>query len=106
MHGYAELEMYSLHIDSMGVFEAAAHGINPVILPKKQCTYHIAHDGGWEFSDPIEKLHFFAKRPSLDWWSVWVAGNKIVKENSTFGINNENWGLNDIELEEITIEIN
>ena len=99
--GYAELEMYSLHIDSMGVFEAAARDIKQVILPLKMCTYHIAHDGGWEFADPIEKISFFQKKPSLEWWSVWVAGSKIVREKSTFGINDSNWGLNNVELKEI-----
>ncbi len=99
--GYAELEMYSLHIDSMALFEAAAKGIQQEVLPAKACTYHIAHTGGWEFADPIEKIQFFAKWPTLEWWSVWVAGNKIVREKSTFGINRENWGLNDQELREI-----
>ena len=100
--GYAELEMYSLHIDSMGLFEAAAKGIKQVILPPQMCTYHIAHEGGWEFSDPLAKLHFFQQKPSLEWWSVWVAGSKIVREKSTFGINKPNWGLKDVELKEIT----
>ncbi|MFT5779508.1 MAG: hypothetical protein ACI837_002467 [Crocinitomicaceae bacterium] len=103
IEGYAELELYSLHIDSMGVFEAAARGLKQEIMSRDECTYHISHRGGWEFADPIEKLHFYAKRPSLEWWSVWVAGNKIVKEKSTFGINDSNWGLNQVELKEITV---
>lgn len=103
IEGYAELEMYSLHIDSMGVFEAAARGLTQEIFPAALCTYHIAHEGGWEFADPIEKLHFYSKKPSLEWWSVWVAGSKIVREKSTFGINSSNWGLKDVELKEITV---
>lgn len=102
VEGYAELEMYSLHIDSMGVFEAAAKGLKQVILPPEKCTYHIAHEGGWEFTNPIEKLYFFQKKPSLEWWSVWMAGSKIVHEKSTFGVNKPDWGLNNHELKEIT----
>lgn len=100
--GYAELEMYSLHIDSMALFEAAAKGIQQEVFPKSACTYHIAHTGGWEFADPIEKIQFYKDKPSLEWWAVWVAGNKVVKEKSTFGINSQDWGLNNIELKEIS----
>lgn len=99
--GYAELEMYSLHIDSMLLFSAAACGIEQKIFPVEACTYHMAHDGGWEFADPIEKLHFYSKKPSLEWWAVWDAGRKIVVEQSNFGINSPEWGLNDVELREI-----
>ena len=102
--GYVELEMYSLHIDSMGLFSAAAKGIEQEIFPMDACTYHIAHTGGWEFADPIEKLAFFSKKPSLEWWAVWQAGLKIVREKSNFNFNSENWGLNNVDLKEIEIE--
>ncbi|MFT4600864.1 MAG: hypothetical protein ACI857_001041 [Arenicella sp.] len=99
--GYAELEMYSIHIDSMGLMAASALGIEQVLLPKKACAYHISHTGGWEFANPFEKLRFFENKPCLDWRSVWSAGMELNKTKSNFDINDENWGLNDVILKEI-----
>jgi hypothetical protein len=100
--GYVELEMYSLHIDSMAIFSAIAKSKKQVILEQDLCTYHIAHTGGWEITDPIEKLRFFEKFPCLDWWSVWEAGTKIVKEKGDFKINGNSWGLYQYDLEDIS----
>ena len=99
--GYLELEMYSLHIDSMVLFSALAQGIDQVIYPGEMCSFHIAHGGGWEPGDAVEQLRFYNKRPSLDWWVVHSAGKQIVKDKSNFDMNSEDWGLNNIILEEI-----
>lgn len=99
--GYVELEMYSLHIDSMCLYACIAQGMDQVIFPPEACSYHIEHTGGWEISDPVEKLRFFEKKPSLEWWAVSEAGRKIIKEKSNFNINSENWGLADKELKEL-----
>jgi hypothetical protein len=98
--GYVELEMYSLHIDSMALYSCVAQGIEQVILPPEECCYHIEHAGGWEIDDPIEKLRFYEKKPSLEWWAVEEAGEKIINEGSNFNINDENWGLNNLNLME------
>jgi hypothetical protein len=101
IEGYVELEMYSLHIDSMGLFSALACGMKQEIFPTEACTYHMEHAGGWNMDDPIEKLHFYSKKPSLEWWAVWDAGRTIVEQKRNFGINSASWGLNDKELVEI-----
>ncbi|MBE15873.1 MAG: hypothetical protein CL867_06455 [Cytophagaceae bacterium] len=100
--GYVELEMYSLHIDSMGLMSAFAKAKKQVIFPPEACSYHIAHQGGWEIDDPIEKLKFFSKLPTLEWWSVWQSGLKILLEKSNFNINSPDWGLRQHQLEEVT----
>jgi len=99
--GYLELEMYSLHIDTMALYAALAKGIEQVIYPQEMCSYHIEHSGGWEPGNAVEQLQFYHKRPSLDWWVVEAAGKQIVKEKSNFDMNSPNWGLNNIELREI-----
>lgn len=99
--GYLELEMYSLHIDTMALYAAIAQGIEQVIYPREMCTYHMAHDGGWVPGNAVEQLQFYHKRPSLDWWVVEAAGLQIVKEKSNFDMNSSDWGLNNVELEEI-----
>ncbi|MBL4709043.1 MAG: hypothetical protein JKY48_11470 [Flavobacteriales bacterium] len=103
IEGYPELEMYSLHIDSMGLFAAAAKGIKQIILPPRQCTYHISHTGGWEFQTPKEKILFYANKPVLDWWAVYLLGMEILKSKKGFDFNSEDWGLKNTELKEITI---
>jgi len=77
---YPELEVYSLHIDSMALFAAAAAGVKQVILPFRQCTYHISHKGGWEFQSKKERLLFYVNKPVLDWWAVYVLGMEQLKK--------------------------
>lgn len=101
IQGYPELEVYSLHIDSMGLFAANALDIKQEILPKDHCTYHISHDNGWEFKDEKDKVLFYTNKPVLDWWAVYLLGLKILKEKKTFDFNDEHWGLVNIELKEI-----
>jgi hypothetical protein len=98
--GYPELEVYSLHIDSMGIIAAAALGFTQVVLPKEACTYHIAHQGGWEFSDRLQKLMFYTNKPVLDWWSVHELGVQIIGEGRTYSINGDSWGFSEMEFDE------
>lgn len=99
--GYLELELYSLHIDTMALYAAIAQGIEQVIYPREMCSYHIAHDGGWEPGNAVEQLQFYNKRPSLDWWVVEAAGRQIIKDKSNFNINSSDWGMKSVKLKEI-----
>lgn len=100
IQGYPELEIYSIHIDSMGVLAASALDIKQVVLKSDECTYHMEHAGGWEFSNPIDKIHFYTKKPMLDWWTVREAGLYVMDKKTTFNLNKNNWGLADILLQE------
>lgn len=102
IQGYPELEMYSLHIDSMALFAAAAKGIKQEIFPPQLCTYHISHKGGWEFQTNKEKVLFYANKPVLDWWAVYLLGMEILKEKKSYDFNGDDWGLNNLELREIS----
>jgi hypothetical protein len=99
--GYLELEMYSLHIDTMALYAAVAQGIEQVIYPQEMCSYHIAHASGWEPGSAVEQLRFYNKRPSLDWWVVEAAGREIIQNKSNFDMNSEDWGLKNVNLQEI-----
>ena len=101
--GYVELEVYSLHIDSMALFAAAAAGVKQVILPPETCTYHISHTNGWEFQSPKEKLLFYTNKPVLDWWAVNLYGIEILKNKTNFDFNNENWGLVNEKFDELVL---
>lgn len=45
--GYPELEIYSMHIDSLGCYEAYHAGLKEEILADPMRVYHIEHGAGW-----------------------------------------------------------
>lgn len=102
IQGYPELEIYSIHIDSMGVIAASALEFKQVVLNPEECTYHMEHTGGWEFTNPIDKIHFYTKKPMLDWWTVREAALYLMENKKTFDLNKQNWGFSNIELQEIS----
>jgi hypothetical protein len=48
IEGYVELEMYSIHIDSMALWAASALGKKQELFPYNSCIYHIYHEDGWK----------------------------------------------------------
>jgi hypothetical protein len=101
IQGYPELEIYSIHIDSMGILAAAALNIKQVIFKGDECSYHMEHTGGWEFKNPIDKIHFYTKKPMLDWWTVREAGAYLMENKKKFDLNKSDWGLANETLREI-----
>jgi len=98
--GYAELDMYSIHIDSMGLWSACALGKEQVILPYRACIYHIDHEDGWESNDIIKTIRFLANKPCLDYSIVHRAGMKMVAEGTNWELNRPDWGWADKNFEE------
>ena len=47
LRGYPEFETYSMHLDSVGLYAAAAAGLKEIVLPEPMRIYHIEHGGGW-----------------------------------------------------------
>ncbi|HRO74664.1 MAG TPA: hypothetical protein PLP27_00780 [Crocinitomicaceae bacterium] len=102
IQGYPELDMYSIHIDSMGLWAANAVGMKQFILDYKAPVYHIYHENGWESDDAVKTIKFLENKPCLDYSIVHKAGLQIVAEGKTWSFNDDNWGLIDKELEEFT----
>ncbi len=98
IEGYPELDMYSIHIDSMGLWAAIARGKKQIIFPYKAPVYHIYHEDGWESDDAIRTIRFLQNKPSLDYSIVNKGGMQLVEKQQTWGLNESNWGMNDIEL--------
>lgn len=101
IQGYPELEIYSIHIDSMAMIATAAAGIKQVVFNMQACTYHMEHEGGWEFKNPIDKIHFYTKKPMLDWWTVREAGLYLIEQKQKFNLNKPDWGFANLNLREI-----
>lgn len=102
IEGYPELDLYSIHIDSMGIISALALGYEQEILPPEMCSYHIYHEDGWESfkNSPIDLIRFTEKRPGLDWVSVYDAGKWIIENKQTWKLNKEDWGFNKLDFTE------
>jgi hypothetical protein len=90
--GYVELDMYSIHVDSMGLWSACALGMEQQIFPYQACIYHIDHENGWESEDVIKTIKFLSDKPSLDYSIVHRAGMKMVATGTNWGLNKEDWG--------------
>ena len=102
IEGYPELDLYSIHIDTMGIAAAAALGYKQVSLPTEACTYHIDHFNGWEALGPIERLNFVHSKPSIGFDVVSDASKYIMRNKTTFGFNKPDWGFANNDLKEIS----
>lgn len=100
IEGYPELDLYSIHIDSMAINACAALGLKQQIFPPQACTYHIYHREGWSAMNPKELVRFCEKRPGLDWSIMYQAGKMIIEQKTTYGLNPENWGFADSTFDE------
>lgn len=102
IEGYVELDMYSIHIDSMGLWSACALGMKQEIFDYKECVYHIDHENGWESEDLIKTIKFLSNKPSLDYSIVHRAGIKMVSNGTNWGLNKDDWGWANEQFEEFT----
>lgn len=106
IEGYPELDLYSIHIDSMGLIAAKAKGIKQEIFPFGMCSYHIYHESGWESfkESPIDLIRFMEKRPGLDWHSVYESGKWLINNKKTWGLNKPDWGFANEKFKEYIFE--
>lgn len=102
IHGYLELDLYSLHIDTLGLISAAAAGVRQHVLPLEACTYHVEHPSGWEGLSVLEKVRFLERRPALDYGLVQELGLYALARRSPLALNSESWGYADLALDERT----
>lgn len=93
IQGYVELDLYSLHVDSMALISAKSAGLEQVVFKRNECTYHIFHNDGWTgFSKPTDMIKFLVKRPSIDWYSVGSVGEYLIQNKCNWDINSDDWG--------------
>jgi hypothetical protein len=102
IQGYLELDLYSLHVDSLGLIAAASLGYRQHVFPPEACTYHVDHPAGWEALTPLEKIKFLEQRPAIDYSLVHEVGQYALERRQVLGLNPANWGYADVEFEECT----
>jgi hypothetical protein len=103
IEGYLELDLYSLHVDSLALVAAASLGYTQHVFPRDACTYHIEHTSGWEGLSPLEKVRFLERWPAIDYSLVPEIAFEALRRRKPFGLNAPNWGYADVDLEEHTL---
>jgi hypothetical protein len=105
IQGYPEIDLYSIHIDSMALMAARALGYKQVILPVRACTYHIDHLIGWESLSAVDKIRFINERPGIGWDVVTSAGKYLLQTHGRYNFNSENWGYRNQSFAECSFNI-
>ena len=100
IQGYPELDLYSIHIDSMGLIAARALGYGQCIFPTTAVTYHIDHENGWEALSALQRLIFVHKRPGIGWDILYDAAKQLIQEKARFNTNKPDWGFAKEQFEE------
>lgn len=109
LRGYGEFEAYSMHIDSIGCFQAYLTGYTEACLLPPLVCYHIEHAPGSGWTP--EEGHVLFKRicktgiPFIDWNIINNTLVQSMRRESHFHFNDERWGLWDFQLEEIVFQI-
>jgi hypothetical protein len=101
--GYAEFEMYSFHLDSVGLVAAHLSGFRESWLPPPAVCFHIEHATGSGFTPGNESALFKRiDRLGIGWldWNVIEHFLDEMSETRAIDFNTEAWGLRDIPLNE------
>ena len=102
--GYYELEKFPLHVDSLALIAAYASGMEQFTFPASACTYHIYHEEGWssDYNDMEAVMNITRRRQGLSWGGIYRSGEKLLKLNRPYQLNNPNWGFHALYFEEYT----
>jgi hypothetical protein len=100
IEGYLELDLYSIHIDTLGLIAATSLGFRQHIFSRDACIYHIDHPVGWLAMNPVDKIRFLESRPGIDYGLVLETGLFALREKARLPINSPNWGFADQVFEE------
>lgn len=100
LRGYPELQIFSMHLDSLLLFQAHAAGYRERILP--QPLYHIEHSSGFTpetWRDLAARISAASIR-QLTWDEVVELASEMSDRGGPLDFNNDHWGFADDELPE------
>jgi hypothetical protein len=101
--GYPEWEVFSMHIDSVGLYAAFFDGAREIVLKSPMRIYHIEHGSGWTPEGDAEMYRHIESlgipiMTAEDFYSC------IAEMHSgRYSYNNRNWGLVEYDLPEILV---
>ena len=101
--GYPEFEMFSLHLDTLGLVTAHFSGFRETWLPPPAVCFHIEHAIGSGLT-PENQTPMFERieRQGIGWFDFDVIEPFLdeMLEKGVIKFNTEAWGLRDIPLDE------
>jgi hypothetical protein len=106
-NAYPELQLFSMHIDSLFMYEAHYHGIAEEFLPFR--VYHIEHSHGFkpdeesviELASRLEKVAI--PQISNEEFLGWVI--EMRKTRTPRSSNDESWGFSELALpDEVVVQ--
>jgi hypothetical protein len=101
--GYAEFEMYSMHIDGLLLYDAYYSGIRERFLPFP--VYHIEHGGGFrpeaKGDEALDATLAQREIPQISNEQLMEYIRTMFRSRAPLRPNREGWGLASIELAEI-----
>lgn len=105
LRGYPEMEIFSIHLDSVFCQMAYFSGVKEVILRGRKKLYHIDHGAGWSpahYRALMRKMKMqgVAMISDLQYLS-WV--EEMARTGAPLCFNSPDWGLEDEKLKEILI---
>ncbi|WML35471.1 hypothetical protein [Clostridium sp. OS1-26] len=107
LNGYPELDMYSMHIDSLMQYMSRANGIEEIYLNNPMVTYHMEHTSGFQPENKeLESQLNKRKVDSLTYLQLITFANNMALNKKPIIFNDENWGLNNVELTNINKNCN
>lgn len=104
MKGYAEMPMFSMHLDSLFLITAAHAGIRQHSLPNSAPVYHIEHGSGWSFEGEEAMNKRIDERgvPRLSFDELREIDFQLGS-GETREFADDNWGLHNVDLKETVI---
>jgi hypothetical protein len=103
IRGYAEFEMFPLHIDTLGVVAAHLAGFRETWFPPPAVCFHIEHAIGSGYT-PENPAPMFERieRAGISWFDFSVIEPFIdeMREKRMLDFNMDAWGLRDLHLDE------
>ncbi|MDB5311011.1 MAG: hypothetical protein JWO38_5213, partial [Gemmataceae bacterium] len=105
LRGYAELDVFSMHLDSLLLHCAYNHGLWETILPDQMRVYHIEHGAGWtpEGEAKLDARLAAAgiEQLTVEQYNKWV--RRMYRDKRAMMFNTEGWGLTEDHLPESCI---
>lgn len=103
LRGYYEVDLFSIHIDSLFEYHAYYNGCIEQIFNPPRVIYHVEHDGGWV--PDVGKTKEYnrmndEKIKKLSYEDLLRIISIMTKKNKSFSYNPKNWGLSDDILKE------
>jgi hypothetical protein len=104
LRGYPELEMYSLHIDSLLLYAGHYAGLRERIFSGP--AYHMEHGAGWKPAAEGRSLFERLADEGIP-WITWDAYLEYIDEmaiaRQPLQVNDEDWGLGNERLAEVSL---